>query len=182
MNDLRTALHDELDGVPGQAAPLDHAELQRRAARSRLTSTAAVTALVGLVVGLALGMLPLDRGTQSVEVADQPTRTPTQADPTPSGAEDEPFDQEAALEDGVVDFSEYERAALATIECLRGNGVPISEPLSYNQEVQRFEFSYGGGGTTFDMMVENDRIYDTCYEQFQEDVDRAWAHQTAPSP
>jgi predicted dehydrogenase len=84
--------------------------------------------------------------------------------------------QEAALADGVVTFAEYERAMLATIECLRDGGVEVTDATPVPGDRLTFEF-YSG---------DDDReavraAYQDCYERFAVAIDRAWATANAPT-
>jgi hypothetical protein len=69
-----------------------------------------------------------------------------------------------------VTFSEYEAATLATIECLREQGVEVSGATPSAGNRLTFEFFTGDAP-----LAEVRASYQECYEEFAIEVDRAWA-------
>lgn len=88
-----------------------------------------------------------------------------------------PSYQLGLLEDGTLAFGEYERAALATVECMRDQGVWVSE-VEYDAPFFTYVF---GGGEDPEAMDLAQGVYDECYGMYQSVVDAAWAVQSAPS-
>lgn len=84
--------------------------------------------------------------------------------------------QRELLEDGLLTDSEYERAGLGLVECLRAGGVVVANP-----EFGAQGFSFSTRDPLPSGQAEFDRVFDACYEEYFSLVEFAWADQTAPS-
>ncbi|MGK2965104.1 MAG: hypothetical protein ACSLFM_05815 [Tepidiformaceae bacterium] len=88
-----------------------------------------------------------------------------------------PEPQRDILSDGVVTEAEYERAVFATIQCLDEAGIPHTDP-EWKEGLDRRTLGFVIGPYTAGMDPET---YDRCYNEFQREVDSAWATQNAPT-
>ncbi len=88
--------------------------------------------------------------------------------------------QKPALADGQVTFAEYERAVLATVECLKGGGLTVDGPQA--RDGGRFlDFSFGAqqlpGESSGDADKRIRAISDRCDREYRLDIDRLWVQQ-----
>jgi hypothetical protein len=95
--------------------------------------------------------------------------------------------QRELLADGEVTFAEYERATLATIDCLESAGLVVEGPHPRNGVDSRFlEYSYGFDEIPRDQLeFTNQRMFalgDACEREFRFDVARVWEHQHLLTP
>jgi hypothetical protein len=95
--------------------------------------------------------------------------------------------QRELLADGTVTFAEYERATLATIDCLEDAGLVVDGPYPRNGVDTRFlEFSYGFDEIPSDQLeFTNQRMVaagDACEREFRFDVARVWEYQHLLTP
>lgn len=87
-----------------------------------------------------------------------------------------PEPQREILADGTVTEVEYERAVLAMLQCLADNGVQHTAPVwvqGRDRATLTFEMSSSGSDTV--------GVYDTCFVEYQREVEVAWVLQHAPS-
>jgi len=80
----------------------------------------------------------------------------------------------AILEDGVVDYDEYERAVLAWRDCAVEGGVSV-QGLEYSETAGQFEYTH----------TEPIEVADDCYAKYLDDVEIEWVvsgSRTARSP
>lgn len=85
--------------------------------------------------------------------------------------------QQDVLQDNVLTFAEYEGAVAATVQCLRNEGVDVTDP---QYDGRQFTFVYGGTNDP-DELDAADEVYGRCYSEYQDMVDVAWTVQSAPS-
>lgn len=85
--------------------------------------------------------------------------------------------QRAVLRDGHLTFAEYERSVLATMECLRAEGVTIRTEPAPCPEPWRLTFSFSAGPN----LDRVNAIYDRCYDDHQSYVDYVWAVMNEPT-
>lgn len=84
--------------------------------------------------------------------------------------------QRERLEDGRLTYEEYESAVLATVKCLRDQGVVISvepRPAAGN----RIEFAYA---STEETDARAAAAYEACYREYQNLIDAVWYQQHQP--
>lgn len=90
-------------------------------------------------------------------------------------------EQAAALADGVVTASEYERSVLATAQCMTEQGIQFVDPPHWDKATNtRLQFSYVAGDTVDKSRTTND-TYDRCRNRFSTAVEQLWQLQDAPS-
>jgi len=119
---------------------------------------------------------PADRG-ESVDASTAPLKPQIIGMHTRATAAGSDF-QAALLADGVVDYAEYEEAVLATIGCLRDQGLQVFGPTLLSSGL--LDFSYGGAPTR----EESDRqgaIGNECEEKYLFYVGMAYGMTIAPS-
>lgn len=81
--------------------------------------------------------------------------------------------QSSLLSDGFVSAAEYESAVAATVACLRGAGIAVTEPQWKGQGLR---FTYGGYSSRAELETA-DEFYADCYASNQAAIDRVWARQ-----
>ena len=86
--------------------------------------------------------------------------------------------QRELLSDGRLTYEEYERAVLATVQCVKDNGIEIAKEI-HSAPGKRIAFEFVGG-TTEDERARASAVYEDCYREFEETVDLVWAEQNAP--
>jgi hypothetical protein len=84
--------------------------------------------------------------------------------------------QAEILEDGFVSPSEYERAVLATVECLRDAGVAVAGP-AWTVDGRFFLYTFTAEEGDHRALVANDR----CFDEYLSDVQEVHAKQTEPT-
>lgn len=96
--------------------------------------------------------------------------------------------QEAILSDGVVTFSEYERAVFAVADCLEGIGLVVKGPATWpdapvlNISVgtdPRLEYTWVY--LAADLTAEIDVAAQGCQFDWSEDVTQRWQEQNQPT-
>lgn len=85
--------------------------------------------------------------------------------------------QMGLLEDGELSFGEYESAVRATVACLEGEGIWVSD---VELDGDQFAYTFGGSASVDEQEVVEE-TYERCYSQYQSTVDLAWVVQNAPS-
>ena len=93
--------------------------------------------------------------------------------------------QRQALADGVVTFAEYERAVLATIDCLKAGGLTVEGPTPRNNG-RLLDFSFGAerkpGESPADADTRILQISNKCDDEFRLDIDKVWTQQNLLTP
>jgi hypothetical protein len=96
--------------------------------------------------------------------------------------------QREILTDGHVDYAEYERSVLATVQCLRDGGLFVEgpHPRDRGDDGEFLDFSYGLEETPGQSHEDVDRMINDvskrCEREYRTDVDRVWAHQHVLTP
>lgn len=87
--------------------------------------------------------------------------------------------QRAILEDGVVEFEEYEAAVLETIRCIEDAGFEITGGPELRGG--QFQYSWGSPGESDPDGSRGRQVGTQCGEEYSRDVHRAWVEQNMPS-
>ncbi len=93
--------------------------------------------------------------------------------------------QRPAFADGVVTFAEYERAVLATMECLKAGGLTVNGPSPRNNgRFLDFTFSaeLKAGEATTEANARILQVSEKCDDEFRNDIERVWTQQNLLTP
>ncbi len=95
--------------------------------------------------------------------------------------------QRDLLADKVITFAEYEKATLATIQCLREAGLTVQGPYPRSETDDRYlEYSFGFQGVaSADVDENNKKMFatgDRCESAYRTDVARVWQFQHLLTP
>lgn len=90
--------------------------------------------------------------------------------------------QAAILQDGQVEFEEYERSVFATLACLDERGLEIFGP-SLDSDGFTYSYGYRGRDEAGDLLPDSvvNGIFNFCYSSYGELVDSVWFAQKATS-
>ncbi len=96
-------------------------------------------------------------------------------------------EQREPLADRVITFAEYEKATLATIQCLRDAGLTVEGPYPRNGTDSRYlDFTFGMVSYTGETLSpHNDKAVSTadrCETTYRTDVARVWEFQLLLTP
>jgi hypothetical protein len=87
--------------------------------------------------------------------------------------------QRAILEDGVVEFEEYEAAVLETIRCIEDAGFEITGGPELRGG--QFHYSWGSPGSSDPDGSRGREVGTRCAGEYSSDVQKAWLTQNMPS-
>jgi hypothetical protein len=95
--------------------------------------------------------------------------------------------QREPLADGVITFAGYEKATLATVQCLRDAGMSVEGPHPRNGTDSRYlDFTFGMVSDTGESLSpQNDKAVSTadrCETTHRSDIARVWEFQLLLSP
>lgn len=82
--------------------------------------------------------------------------------------------QRNILEDGYVSFEEYREAVSATVSCIRGYGLPTSEPEQSENGILLVFDILSPEGMSAEQSKLIDEAYSACADRYLDDV--AWAY------
>jgi hypothetical protein len=90
--------------------------------------------------------------------------------------------QAEILNDGVVDFSEYERSVLATVSCLSEAGLEVLA-LELDPDGHTLNYLYRGVDAEGNLLPDStvNARFNRCYSEFEELVSSVWSAEHAVS-
>lgn len=110
---------------------------------------------------------------------------PQQLDVTQVARDTSAF-QRAILADGKVTFAEYERAVLATVDCLKREGLQVTPPRPRDGDKRflSYQISMEGksGQDVGQIRGQVDAVTQKCDAEFSKDVSRVWEFQNLLTP
>lgn len=91
-----------------------------------------------------------------------------------------PEEQKAVLRDGELTAAEYERAVLATLQCLRDEGIVIRTEPAIDETGWRIRYEISGG-PDIASVERTSAIYDACLDEHQTYIEHVWSVMNGPT-
>lgn len=90
--------------------------------------------------------------------------------------------QTEVLSDGVVTFTEYEKAFLDTIACLRDGGVRASDPIpSHDGRFLTYDIGFWPPDTPSSVITEAEALNDSCVAEYLDAIALKYSYDNQPS-